>query len=271
MVRLRAFGSYAIAVSNPMLFVTKVVGGQGIYTTPGVTNYLRGIIVSSLADLLGKNMKSIFDLPGLYDEIAAGTRARVQDAFASLGLELRALNVQAITPPEDVQKAIDQRSGMGAIGVNNMTAYLQYQAAQAMREAARMLGEGSGRQQEPSGVGQTAGSSLEIMRRDGRVPEPSLDAILEFPGRVAQALNRMIPVEALPAGKRRQGLAALLRCARQNKLIPPHVHAMVEVVRSVGQLAAHKPEGLLVLEKVAAWACFEGFCGWAWQQGFEVP
>jgi membrane protease subunit (stomatin/prohibitin family) len=153
MVRLRAFGSYAIAVSNPMLFVTKVVGGQGIFTTPAVTNYLRGIIVSSLTDLLGENMKSIFDLPGLYDEIAAGTRARVQDTFASLGLELRALNVQAITPPEDVQKAIDQRSGMGAIGVQNMPAYLQYQAAQAMREAAQQPGAGGTGATEGLGLG----------------------------------------------------------------------------------------------------------------------
>ncbi|MCS6802048.1 MAG: SPFH domain-containing protein [Chloroflexota bacterium] len=158
MVRLRAFGSYAMAVSNPMLFVNKVVGGQGLFTTAAVTNYLRGIIVASLTDLLGETMKSIFDLPSLYDEIAAATRARVQDAFAALGLELRALNVQAITPPEDVQKAIDQRAGMGAIGLANMTAYLQYQAAQAMREAAQNpAAAGSG---ATEGLGLGAGIGL---------------------------------------------------------------------------------------------------------------
>ncbi|MCS7002064.1 MAG: SPFH domain-containing protein [Dehalococcoidia bacterium] len=141
-VRLRAFGSYSMAVANPALFVNKVVGTQGVVSTAQVSGFLRGIIVASLTDMLGSAMRSIFDLPALYDEIGAGVRAKVKDQFAALGLDLRQLVVQAITPPEEVQKAIDQRSSMGAIGLNNMQTYLQYQAAQAIRDAAQNPGAG---------------------------------------------------------------------------------------------------------------------------------
>lgn len=157
-VRLRAFGAYSFAVNNASLFVNKVVGTRGLVSTAAITDFLRGIIISNLADLLGENMKSILDLPSLYAEIAAGTRASVQDNFNQLGLDLRSLNVQAITPPEDVQKAIDTRSSMGAIGMQNMGAFAQYQAAQAMRDVANNPGGSS--DMASAGLGLGAGAGL---------------------------------------------------------------------------------------------------------------
>lgn len=156
-VRLRAFGSYAFQVVNPQLFVNKVVGAQGRYDTQAIGGYLRNLIVSSLIDLLGENLTSILDLPRMYDEIAAGTRAKVQDQFAQLGLDLKAMQVGAITAPEEVQKMMDQRASMGVIGAGNMQAYTQFQAAQALREAAN---NPSGGGVAGLGVGFGAGAGL---------------------------------------------------------------------------------------------------------------
>src|SRR5258708_1660323 len=61
MVRLRAFGAYSMQINNPQLFVNNVVGTRGVYTTDQISNYLRSIIISSLTDLLGENMKSVLD------------------------------------------------------------------------------------------------------------------------------------------------------------------------------------------------------------------
>jgi membrane protease subunit (stomatin/prohibitin family) len=158
MVRLRAFGGYSMAVNNPQLFVSKIVGTQGMLSTDQISSFLRGVIISGLNDLLGENMKTVLDLPSMYEEIAAATRARVKETFGSMGLDLRLFNIQAITPPEDVQKAIDQRAGMGAIGMQNMQSYMQYQAAQAMRDAAQNEGAGGGA--AAAGLGLGAGASL---------------------------------------------------------------------------------------------------------------
>jgi membrane protease subunit (stomatin/prohibitin family) len=138
MVRLRAFGTYSMQVSDPQLFVNKVVGTQGLYETSQIQGFLRGIIIAKLTDFLGELKKSLFDLPSLYDEIGAGTKAKVQDDFNALGIALKTLYVNSISPTEETAKAIDERAAMGAIG--NMQAYLQFKAAQAMTEAAGVPG-----------------------------------------------------------------------------------------------------------------------------------
>src|SRR5512134_4001507 len=70
MVRLRAFGKFAVRIANAQQFVNTVVGTMGLYTTDGVEAYFKDVIVARLNDLLGENLQSIFDLPKVYDELA---------------------------------------------------------------------------------------------------------------------------------------------------------------------------------------------------------
>jgi excisionase family DNA binding protein len=156
LVRLRAFGTYSLQVSDPALFVNKIVGAQGIYQTDQITRFLRGIIVAKLTDLLGEMGKGLFDLPALYDEIGAGAKAKVQDDFANLGVQLKTLYVNSISPTEETAKAIDERASMGAIG--DMRAYLQFQTARGIRDAAQAGGEGGGL--AGAGVGLGAGVGI---------------------------------------------------------------------------------------------------------------
>lgn len=142
MVRLRAFGKYSMRITDPQLFVGSIVGTRGIVSAEAIGSFLRDIVVARLNDLLGENLKTIFDLPAYYDELAAGVKARVADDFSKQGLELVDLIVSAITPPEEVQKMIDERSGMGAIG--DMNAYMQFKAAQSIQDAAKQEGGAAG-------------------------------------------------------------------------------------------------------------------------------
>jgi len=153
MVRLRAFGTYSMQINAPQLFVNKVVGTQGLYETSQIQGFLRSIIIAKLTDFLGELQKSLFDLPSLYDEIAAGTKAKVQDDFNALGIALKTLYVNSISPTEETAKAIDERAAMGAIG--NMQAYMQFKAARAMTEAAGAPGGAAG-----AGVGLGAGVGM---------------------------------------------------------------------------------------------------------------
>ncbi|GAB4561867.1 MAG: SPFH domain-containing protein [Anaerolineae bacterium] len=155
MVRLRAFGSYSMQVSDPQMFVAKIVGTQGIYQTSQIEDFLRMRIVSSLTDLLGESGKGLFDLPAYLEEMGAGVKAKIQDAFAQLGLTLKQFFVTSITPTEETAKAIDERASMGAIG--NMQQYLQFQAARAMRDAASSEGEGGGMTSAGMGLGAGVG------------------------------------------------------------------------------------------------------------------
>jgi len=155
LVRLRAFGAFSMQVQDPAMFVTKIVGAQGIYQTSQITRFLRSIIVAKLTDLLGELGKGLFDLPALYDEIAAGARAKVQDDFANVGIQLRTLYVNSISPTEETSKAIDERAQMGAIG--DMDAYLRFQTARGIRDAAQAEGGGG---MAGAGVGLGAGLGM---------------------------------------------------------------------------------------------------------------
>jgi len=155
MVRLRAFGKYAVRIVNAQQFVNSVVGTMGAYTTDGVENYFRDVIVARLTDVLGENLTTIFDLPKLYDELAMGLKARVADDFTKYGIELADLFLGAITPPEEVQKLIDERSGMGAIG--DMNAYMKFKTARAIGDAAAQPGGANGTLGAGLGVGMGAG------------------------------------------------------------------------------------------------------------------
>jgi membrane protease subunit (stomatin/prohibitin family) len=142
MVRLRAFGKYSMRVADPQLFVGSIVGTRGIVTTEAIGDFLRDIIVERLNDLLGQNLKTIFDLPSHYQDLSAGVKARVADDFSKQGLELVDMIISAITPPEEVQKMIDERTSMGAIG--DMNAYMQFKAAQSIQDAAKQPGGAAG-------------------------------------------------------------------------------------------------------------------------------
>jgi membrane protease subunit (stomatin/prohibitin family) len=142
MVRVRAFGTYSMQIKNAQLFVNKIVATQALYYTNDIENFLRSMLISNLTDILGGIGKSLFDLPSLYDEIGAGTKAKAQDDFNTLGIDLKTLFVSNISPTEETAKAIDERAAMGAIG--NMQAYLQFKTARAVEQAAMASGEGGG-------------------------------------------------------------------------------------------------------------------------------
>src|SRR2546423_10481480 len=61
-VRLRAFGKYSLRVADPQLFVASVVGTRGVVSTEAIGSFLRHVVVSRVNDLLGENLKTIFDL-----------------------------------------------------------------------------------------------------------------------------------------------------------------------------------------------------------------
>lgn len=158
MVRLRANGIYSIQVVDPKLLVLKLVGTRSIYTMRQIEDFLRGIIVGRLSDLLGESLDSVLDLPRYYDELGAGLKARVKDDFYQYGIALVDFVVNAITPPEEVLKAIDERSGMEAIG--GMDRYFQFKAAQAIGDIAQGGGGGAGAGAGGGGAGGGGGSGI---------------------------------------------------------------------------------------------------------------
>ncbi|MBN2233091.1 MAG: SPFH domain-containing protein [Deltaproteobacteria bacterium] len=149
LIRLRAFGVFNLQVVQPVLFINRLVGTQGIFTTTEVEEYLNRVIVSRFNDFMGETIDSILNLPARYDELAAGLSGRLQKDFARFGLGLNHLYLNSITPPPEVQQAIDDKSRLHVF--DDMNKLMQMKAAMAMEQAAKG---------ETSGAGMGAGMGL---------------------------------------------------------------------------------------------------------------
>ena len=152
LIRLRAFGVFNLQVVQPVLFITSMVGTQGIYNTEEIEEYLNRVIVSRFNDYMGETIDSILNLPAQYDELSTGLVERLRSDFSRFGLALTHLYLNAITPPPEVQKAIDDRSRMGVF--DDMNKLMQMKAAMAMEKASEA---------EASGAGMGMGTGLGLM------------------------------------------------------------------------------------------------------------
>lgn len=141
MVRLRAHGTYSMRIVEPTIFLNRMVGTQGLYSSPQIEDYLRSILTARLVDVFGGVVKSVFDMPSQYDEVSAALKARARTDFEAAGLELVDFLIEAITPPEEVQKMIDERTSMAAVG--DMNTFIKFKAAKSLQDAAQQGGAGS--------------------------------------------------------------------------------------------------------------------------------
>ncbi len=140
-VRLRGYGKYSFRVADSTVFINNLVGTQGKFTTGEISGYLRDVIVAGLTDLLGTLQISLLDMPARFDEISTAARAKISESFRNYGLELVDFFLGAVTPPDEVQQAIDARTSMGAIG--DLRSYTMYQSANSMRRLAEKEGSGA--------------------------------------------------------------------------------------------------------------------------------
>lgn len=161
LVRVRAFGKFSFRVSDSSLLLERLVGTQGTYTTEQVTSYMKDVIVSRMTDLIATSNMSVLDLQSMYEEIGAGTRAKVADDFGKNGLELVDFFINSLNLPEQVQTAIDARSSMGAIG--DLHAFTLYQAANSMAKMAENSGEGGAGNPMQFGMGAGFGMMMPQM------------------------------------------------------------------------------------------------------------
>jgi membrane protease subunit (stomatin/prohibitin family) len=133
-VRLRAFGTYAIQVAEPKTFFEKIVGTNFRITTDEIEGQLKSILVRSFTVALGKMKIPMLDLAAMYEDIGDQARKKMENEFLEYGLGLPKFIIENINLPPELEKAIDTRGAMSTLG--DMGQFTQFQAANAMREGA---------------------------------------------------------------------------------------------------------------------------------------
>jgi membrane protease subunit (stomatin/prohibitin family) len=153
MVRLRAFGIYSIRVSDPQAFIKEIAGTNAHFQTEDIEGQLKRSLVSGFSDALAESKIAALDLASNYDELGRFIRTKLTDDFKGFGLDLTKFVIENISLPPEVEAAMDKRTSMGVIG--DVGRYAQFQAADAMRDAAQNTGGGAG-----LGAGMGAGFAI---------------------------------------------------------------------------------------------------------------
>ena len=175
-VRLRAFGNYSFRVADPKLFHTEISGTRDRYTTADLDGQLRGLILQHLSDAIAESGIPFLDLAANQMEFARALSTELGPVFEKIGLKLEGMTVQNVSLPEELQKILDQKIGMGMVG-HDMGKFMQYQTAQAIPKFAEGADSGGGIAGAAMGLG--AGVAL------GQVLAQNLQAGLQ--GQAAQA------------------------------------------------------------------------------------
>ena len=137
---LQGFGTFSFQVKDPQQFVTQIVGTQGAFRTTDIEERLKTILLSKLQDVLGETTaaNSVVELIGLTEEVGAAVRAKAQDDFESIGIQLKSFYIGNLKPSS---KSAQELRDMGML---DMATYTQLQAADAMRDAAQNPSGGAG-------------------------------------------------------------------------------------------------------------------------------
>jgi len=140
-IRIRAFGNHSWRIADPRKFQQQVAGTRERVTTEDIDGQLRGLMLQHLSDAVAQSGVPFLDLAANQVEFAIRIKAAVAPAYDNLGLALDSVTVQNVSLPDELQKILDQKIGMGMVG-QNMGQFMQYQTAQSIPKMAESAGQG---------------------------------------------------------------------------------------------------------------------------------
>jgi len=155
-IRLRGYGVFAMRVKDAKTFLKEMFGTSSNYSVEDVSSQTKPLLLSGLSDAIGESNVSALDLAKNYKEIAEEVIKHSQSSFENLGLELTSFIIENLSLPEEVEKALDERTKLGVME-DKIGTYTRLKAAEALKDAAN---NPSGNNLAGLGVGLGAGAQM---------------------------------------------------------------------------------------------------------------
>ncbi|PYV90608.1 MAG: hypothetical protein DMG05_09920 [Acidobacteria bacterium] len=190
-VRMRAFGIYSYKIVDPRAFYTQISGTRELYTVTELEGQLRNTIVASITDLFAASAIPFLDKAANQDELGNRIKGKMEPEFKRIGLALDTLQVQNVSLPDELQKILDQRIGMGLVG--DMSRFTQYQTAQSIPIAAANEGGGAGVGAGLGAglaIGQTMASTMAGSLQGGKPPADAAAEVTSLLEKLHDLMNK---------------------------------------------------------------------------------
>ncbi len=173
-VRVRAYGTYTYRITDVGVFFRRVSGTREVYRVGDLEGQLRNSLVSTFSDHFGGSRIAFLDMAANQTALARAILQKARPAFTDLGLSLEEFRIQNISLPEELQKRLDERIGMGIVG--DLVRYTQFQIGQSIPLAATAGGAAGAGVGVGAGIamGQAMGQTIaQATAPAGRPPEPT--------------------------------------------------------------------------------------------------
>lgn len=161
-VRLRAFGTYSMRVSDPGKFLTEIVGTDGEFTSDEISYQLRNVIVQEFSRAIASSGIPVLDMAANTADMGKLIAKAIAPTIANYGLELPEFYIENVSLPEAVEAVLDKRTSMGIVG--DLNKYMQFNAAEAMGQPGSGASAGMG---AAMGAGMGAGMGMAMGQQMG--------------------------------------------------------------------------------------------------------
>ena len=145
-VRIRAFGTYSMRVTDPAKFMTEIVGTDGEFTADEISFQIRNVILQEMSRALAAANIPVLDMAANTADLGKLVATAINPQIADYGLSLPELYIENISLPEAVEAALDKRTSMGIVG--DLNRYMHFNAAEGMAQpnsaAGAAMGAGMG-------------------------------------------------------------------------------------------------------------------------------
>ncbi|MDO5706289.1 MAG: SPFH domain-containing protein [Paracoccus sp. (in: a-proteobacteria)] len=151
-VRLRAFGTYSMRVTDPGLFMREIVGTDGDFSSDEIAFQLRNVIVQEFSRMIAGSGIPVLDMAANTDQLGKMVAKAIAPTVAAYGLTIPEFYIENISLPDEVEKMLDKRTSMGIVG--DLDRFGQYATSEAMLNASQNQG-GAG-----AGFGAAMGAAM---------------------------------------------------------------------------------------------------------------
>ncbi len=189
---LQGFGTYTLQISNPQMFIAKIMGSGSRFTTNEIQDQLRGVLLEKLQDVLGELKLSVLDLAGMTEEIRGAVRAKSSEMFEQWGVSLKSLVINSLKPAPNQLEILAE---MGLVGAGRVQGLQAMKTAQATLEAAKQPGGGMA----GMGAGLGAGMAIAQQMTQGMMGATQQPAQTQQPATPAAPAGGQVPNIMTPA------------------------------------------------------------------------
>ena len=134
-IRIRGNGAYSFKITDPALFLTSVAGMAERYETNKLNQALRTLLVGSISSAFATCNVSLSDMTSKYAELSEEVKKSVAARCGELGVTLTAFDIENLSVPPELEKAVDENARLGLMR-NNVDVYAKIAQADALKAAA---------------------------------------------------------------------------------------------------------------------------------------